>query len=174
MNELLFNVKGGKRMPRRSREEDPVDMTNLIHYIQDFIRTQQRTKPRYSQAELARQSKLRESVLSELMNNPNREPSGRTLVRLANGLGIDPIELFHIAYPSDILAEYVPPEHDDKAAQQRAARIRQRNARLLEVNPRFSEVIALLEKLPPDKQGRVQGFVEGLVAELKNPSESQS
>ena len=160
-------------MPRRSRKNDPVDMTHLINFINDYIRTQQRTRPRYSQAQLARDSELRESVLSELMNNPDREPAGRTLVRLARGLGIDYVEVFHLAYPSEPTAGHVPPEADDKGAQQRLARIRQRNAHLMEVNPRFGEVIALLEKLPPDKQGRVLGFVEGLVAELKNPSGSQ-
>lgn len=160
-------------MPRRSREEDPVDMKHLINFINDFIRTQQRTKPRYSQAELARQSNLGESVLSELMNHPDREPSGRTLVRLAQGLGIDPVDVFHLAYPSEPTAERVPAQADDKAAQERLARIRRRTAHLLEVNPRFGEVIALLEKLPPDKQGRVLGFVEGLVSESTNRSESQ-
>lgn len=151
-------------MPRQPRTVDPVDMTPLIHYIHDYIRAQQRVRPRYSQAELARRSGLRESVLSELINHPDREPAGRTLIRLAKGLEIEPMDVFHLAYPSDAVSTK-PIDPADKVAQRRAARIKKRMELLLDVNPRFSEVIALLEKLPPDKQGRVIGFVEGLIAE---------
>ena len=146
-------------MPRRKRAQDPVDMTELVNFIHQFVREQKKAIPRYSYARLARESKLSGSVLSELLNHPEREPTGRTLARLAEGLGLTYAELWRIAYPKGSL----PNSGDtDMTPVEIPAEI----LTILAHDPGLGRFVELARRLPPAYRTRALGYMEGIAEGL--------
>lgn len=148
-------------MPRKPKGGS-VDMTELINFIKVYIREQQRDNPKYTRAALARQCGIGGSTLSELVNHPDREPSGRTLGALAEGMGVDPAKLYRIAYPRS----------SDEALRgrrrQETVKVPPHITAAIEGDPQFyNRLVELAERISPERRARVLAFTEGL-AEAKS------
>lgn len=155
-------------MPRK-RKEGSVDMTELINFIKAYVKERKRENPRYSRSALARQADIGVSTLSELVNHPDREPSGRTLGHLATAMDVDPVKLYRIAYPrsSDEALRGRP--------RRKAVRMSQRLDTLVQSDPQFYERLTeLTERISPERRARVIAYVEGLADAEASENHSRS
>ena len=152
-------------MPRRTRDRNPADMSRLSNLIKETVAERKRKDPRYSRAAFARECGLSASVVSDIVNHPDRDVEGLTLVRLARGLRLLPQDVFHIAYPTEVDEAALSVPLDEEKRARLAEQLRRRADALLDISPEFARVRDLLPLVPLEQRGRVLGFVEAIVTE---------